>query len=1858
MTKNTVDKKIKCSQSRSKKTLIVGLMFIMSLFLINVVSAFEFDNTYEYNPTTKTAYIHNCDFWLFTCFSQGEVLAEATLTWGDTKVPKGLDTHVGTFLYTPKSNAASIQDLDLINLKNDKVMTRGKQYKVKVYKNISVDEYEEVCDGSEDPIDLSCRYEETGSHIELQSEWKPLSNPLINLQVGETYEIGIFVDVEKGDKGDWLPTFAGVQVKEWATWEEDGLINLSAYYKLDAATGAVNDSQGNFSGTNFNTARGVAGKINDSFDFEKGDASNYFTTTDINDLTRQVGGAISLWINPETIDSGAIQFVASSDGASSDVQIGTGSSLGVCSGTQNIYAKVVGTYFCGQIAIGSWDHVVVTWDGSTAYMYVNGSLTESEAITSTEFDGGDLRFGALNSGSSWYDGKLDEIAIYDRYLNITEVQSLYNSDDGITWNFGGTPADASPTVILNYPTNNSETSATEINFNCTATDINITSVEFYLDGSLNETNSSGVSGDYIFTKTLTDGNYNYTCNATDNSSQSTMAEEFIFEINTTIIGTITLSGIDEHIVYQRDNSTHGNIGINGTYTGNPSSIKASLGNQAYQVIDASPTGGSFSGVLTAGVGNGTLNVQFGAASYINDSIENIGVGDVYVIAGQSNAEGIAQSLNSYTGSVLATMYREDNAFAVLDDPTDSTETTGSAWPDLANRIMNESVAVPVMFITTAVGGTSISTWCDGCSNYNAMISQIDEATYSSNKVKTMLFFQGETDIQSAMSYSTYLGHLNTMANGFIDDTEIAESIIVGQVNRLNGGQTRAAADDIRRAQRDGWENNENISKGLITHDIKIWYDGAHFSSDAEMGEFSRRFFYSVNRTIYNDGTLQPTLEYTSYDSTTNKLTLHLNKAVSRFAVWNETTNHTTFKGLRIHKGTTTLDDNMTLATVLGDNIVITLDASIDRTWDITFGSGVDNYGEVTPRDSLNQPLEPFYNESIYIASAAGNNVGVELNSPLDNADIPTGNTIFNATSTTAGDYLLTNMSLYTNSTGTWQLNETTSFSTSDLDYKAYYKLDNNDFSDELGEYNLTNGGTSNTSGILIDGRDFESTESDFINVTDVNNLFNISEGAISIWVKPESIDASLKFILNSESGSSDLALGVATGLGVCTGSENVYIKVSNTYVCGEIATGSWYNVVATWDGTNVSLYVNGALSETEGYTATDFDGGQFYIGSSDIADRYFDGVMDELGFYNSSLTQSQITNIYNSGDGLSFGNSASSESTQTWTKTLTSGIIWNVEACNENDECSFAETNFSLVQDTTSPNVSITAPTGILGSGKIGDNETLNFTATDALSLDTCWYNYNNINTTVSCSSGVPRVLNFTLVDQVNITVFANDTSGNIFSAFSSWSYAFLEGNSTFEKDIYETSSQEFLTTINTLETVLNINAVMNYNGTRIFGESSCTSGVCTATVEGDIPLVLNGESQNNTWFWELTGYTADANFAFNTTNKYQNVNRVHLEKCNGTYVNNTLTFTAFDEATLASIDPFEFQGDFEIWLGEGVIRRQANFSETSISTMELCILPVEENFKTAAVIEYDEVSGTNYTRRNYFMNHNIINSTNQDIGLGLLDADDSTSFILKVRDPALLAVKDVLVYSQRFYPGLNEFRTVQVSKTDENGQTVGFFHTEVVDYRFILEVNGTVVLTTGIQKIIGEEIPFTLTFTIGVDDFSSWEVFEPQEDLTFTNDYNKTSEIYTFTYEDTSGDFDLAELIIYKRIPSTGNILACEENITQSTASLTCNMSTNSSGVYTAVGWITRDGDRVQIFQEGFNRETITDVTGDLGLFLGWLVILIAAFAFRFNEIAGIFMVNIAVIGVNAIGLIAFGPVFITALLAISIIIGVLLER
>jgi hypothetical protein len=80
----------------------------------------------------------------------------------------------------------------------------------------------------------------------------------------EKIVIGLFTNVEVGDKVEWIPNLYGIRVEEWATWTADLNVGLVSYWKLDEASGNAADSVGANTGVPTGVTQNADGVIGKS----------------------------------------------------------------------------------------------------------------------------------------------------------------------------------------------------------------------------------------------------------------------------------------------------------------------------------------------------------------------------------------------------------------------------------------------------------------------------------------------------------------------------------------------------------------------------------------------------------------------------------------------------------------------------------------------------------------------------------------------------------------------------------------------------------------------------------------------------------------------------------------------------------------------------------------------------------------------------------------------------------------------------------------------------------------------------------------------------------------------------------------------------------------------------------------------------------------------------------------------------------------------------------------------------------------------------------------------------------------------------------------------------------------------------------------------------------------------------------------------------------------------------------------------------------------------------------------------------------------------------------------------------------
>jgi hypothetical protein len=542
-------------------------------------------------------------------------------------------------------------------------------------------------------------------------------------------------------------------------------------------------------------------------------------------------------------------------------------------------------------------------------------------------------------------GTLNSTTVYKYFT----IDTIYPSIDYV-----------SPTEI-----NGSTLNRTNILVNVTSSDANLANITIYLynsDLSVINSTTSATSPYFVNFTDLSNGIYYINSTSFDLAGNSNITNTTTINISATVSGTIGITYPGRYVVFQRHNQTTGEIIIHGNYTGTPSSIQAQFNNQGFNTIVLNPSNNLFTGRLNATVGNGTLTIRFSDNASISYNQVDIGVGDIFVISGQSNAEGRANNAQSLSSSnqYLATVYREDDVWKLANDPIDTNTDIGSPFPFVANYIV-QNQSTPVAFITTASGATSLLVWRKGANDrYENMISQVREATNGTMRVKSMLFHQGESDALPNSptvngSYDYYKENLTKFASDFLSDTEVATTIIVAQIGELTTS-TRDSLDNIRRAQRDLWYENENISAGPTTYDLGPLFDGVHFKTANEIRNLANRWWASIGVVVYNltDGRGPMFNNITMTSGNNQTIILSFNETSLPIFIGNYNgALGTNAEGWRILDGDAILTDaDISTARIINNwQIQINLTASISTSANVSLGSFNDASGDDIARDS-------------------------------------------------------------------------------------------------------------------------------------------------------------------------------------------------------------------------------------------------------------------------------------------------------------------------------------------------------------------------------------------------------------------------------------------------------------------------------------------------------------------------------------------------------------------------------------------------------------------------------------------------------------------------------------------------------------------------------------------------------------------------------------------------------------------------------------------------------------------------------------------------------------------------------------------
>lgn len=564
--------------------------------------------------------------------------------------------------------------------------------------------------------------------------------------------------------------------------------------------------------------------------------------------------------------------------------------------------------------------------------------------------------------------------------------------------------------------------------------------------------------------------------------------------------------------------------------------------------------------------------------------------------------------------------------------------------------------------------------------------------------------------------------------------------------------------------------------------------------------------------------------------------------------------------------------------------------------------------------------------------------------------------------------------------------------------------------------------------------------------------------------------------------------------------------------------GKWFMVTIRFNSTTAWIQINGTNHGQEFFDISSWraNGANWDFLCRTGSSCLRNGQIDEWGIWNRILTDSEISDLYNNGAGLTpaqlesmtvvnshpanhsnltsttvifgcnatgFDNNvtfivlnATNSSGSNWNQTNVSTIggisynatftntsltdgnyTWNCLAYGTVVNGSSGMSVFRI--DSHAPAVKINLPTSTTNYGFFGSNETLNWTISDT-HLQTIWYNYNGTNITVYGGANETK-FNITNPGYIqNITIWANDSFGNINSSYVQWNYTIFVNSWNYSRVTYETVNETFVINVTGATTV-----VLNYNGTNYTATQSGT----TWTKVFDIPEVTY--PGNRTFYWIFQNG--------NTSVFNQSALNANFSICGGDGEKVPfLNFTFKDEADNSVLNASNDDTEVTYWLGSGTETKTYTFSNTTYNYQyTFCAVP-NLTFTIDMTFKY---SRTDYPLRTWtYDNQGLTNSTTTKV-LYLLSSTDGIYSAIRTATTSGASIPNATIQYERKISGV--WTSIGQETTGDDGIAT-FWVDPNYQYRFTASKTGYQTSQVTIQP---SQTQYTITLlSEGEEEYSS----------------------------------------------------------------------------------------------------------------------------------------------------------------------------
>ena len=621
--------------------------------------------------------------------------------------------------------------------------------------------------------------------------------------------------------------------------------------------------------------------------------------------------------------------------------------------------------------------------------------------------------------------------------------------------------------------------------------------------------------------------------------------------------------------------------------------------------------------------------------------------------------------------------------------------------------------------------------------------------------------------------------------------------------------------------------------------------------------------------------------------------------------------------------------------------------------------------------------------------------------------------------------------------------------------------------------------------------------------------------SFSLWFNPDTT-----FVVETTSGQPliefngpNYALWLGKGSGYLTNeiislfSNGKYFYWSNSDLgITDLNSGSWYNIIIIWNASesNYNLYFDG---EAIGL-GTDYGGASELPFTSPVVGKrntaYFNGRMDELKFYDFSLTEQQAFNIYNTGS-YSAGSVPDNFSiyfTDFWNSTDLNNVWAYIDSVNYTNATGNKVTTHLLQNDTNNFNIRVGSSSHL---SKDYNSQSVNLDLNVALYGTDIKFQGVSLNGSV-----IPLNITIEGTTKENDTSFYLDIDDILAEASSSSYYPLNYTFNTTGKQNETLNITGFYTTKFNVSPrdILNNNTIENATITLYSSDFSWNK-----TISGVYDGVFNVTSGNYTLNISAPD-RVDYSENIVVTNSTNYTYYAYM------YAYNSLWVYAFKQSDSSSIQSFN------------VSVSNANNSYSSTGSSGVAYINNISSGVYDVVVSADSYASGSYSVTMTDNSHQVLNA--------YLSSASTTDFIFLVKDKNTNDVlENALIVQRRFVNGT--LTTIESKFTDITGR-VQFNYASGVEYTFIASLSNYVTRTFLLEILFDDYQLYLTPELVNNPDVFTDDVVVSVDDYSFVNgssyfDVSFVSPLGSLEYYYVNASFDNGSYKDLSGVSSSGSV-------------------------------------------------------------------------------------------------------------------------